>query len=80
MRAVIAMQGSVGAVGRRHERAGRPGLIKRAGEIVTICLRAADAAHDYEKLKYMSDAELDKRGLKRSDLPRAVFDKLMQES
>lgn len=76
MRAVIAMQDSIGAIHRRDERAGKPSLIERAGEILSIFRQAADAAHDYERLRSMSDAELARRGLKRSELPRAVFDKL----
>jgi hypothetical protein len=80
MRAVIAMQDQVGAVGLRDERAGKPSLIERAGEIIAICRQAADAAHDYERLKSMSDAELAKRGLKRSELPRVVLERLTTES
>jgi hypothetical protein len=80
MRAFIAMQDSVGGIDRRNEDASKPGLIERAGEILSICRQAADAAHDYERLKSMSDAELARRGLSRSELPRVVFDKLTQES
>jgi hypothetical protein len=80
MRAFIAMQDSVGGIDRRNEDASKLGLIERAGEILSICRQAADAAYDYERLKSMSDAELARRGLKRSELPRAVFDKLTQKS
>lgn len=76
MRAVIAMQKPVGAIDRRDGPADKPGMIERVGEILTVFRQAADAAHDYERLKRMSDAELAKRGLKRSELPRAILDKL----
>jgi hypothetical protein len=80
MTAIIAMQESIGAVDRRSERASKAGLVERAREILTICSRANDAAHTYEKLKAMSDHELAKRGLKRADLARAAFDRLTERS
>ena len=49
MRAFIAMQDSVGDINRRNEYASKPGLIERAGEILSICRQAADAAYDYER-------------------------------
>jgi hypothetical protein len=76
MRAVIAMQDAAGAVGGGNEHAAKPGLIERAGELLSVCWQAAGAAQDYERLRSMSDVELGKRGLKRSELPRAIFDKL----
>jgi hypothetical protein len=77
----MAMQEPVGAIDRRSgERADKPGLIERAGEILAICSRATAAAHTYEELKAMSDQELAKRGLKRADLPRAAFDALTAKS
>jgi hypothetical protein len=79
MRALIAMQDSVGGIDS-DRRSSKPGLIERAGEVLRICRQGADAAHDYQRLKSMSDAELARRGLKRSELPRVVFDKLTQES
>ena len=80
MRAVIAMQDSADIIVRREKRADKPSLIERAGEIVSICWQAADVAHEYEKLRSMSDAELARRGLKRSELPRVVFDRLTADS
>jgi hypothetical protein len=79
MRAVIAMQRPVGAVDRRDEPADKPGMLERVGEILSICRQAAGAAHDYERFKRMSDAELARRGLKRSELPRAILDRLTVE-
>ncbi len=80
MRALIAMQDSLGAIDRRSDRSSKPGLIERAGEILAICSRATAAAHTYQELKAMSDQELAKRGLKRADLPRAAFDTLTEKS
>ena len=76
MPAIIAMQRSTDIADRPSARAGKPGFIERTREVLTICWRAADAAHTYEHLKRLSDQELAKRGLKRTDLPRAAFDKL----
>jgi hypothetical protein len=45
-------------------------------EAMHVCARACAAARHYEELKPMSDAALAARGLKRTDLPRAAFDKL----
>ena len=78
MRAIIAMQESVGAFDRPSERASKPGIVERAREVFSICSRASDAAHAYEELKAMSDHELAKRGLKRADLARAAFDRLTE--
>ncbi len=58
-----------GFVGRHT----RTGIIHHAVEIFHIWGRAWTAAHDYEALKRLSDADLSERGLGRSDLPRAAF-------
>jgi hypothetical protein len=58
----------------------RTGALRRIQEVLSICARARTAAHHYEELKPKSDADLDKEGLTRADLPRAAFKKLTGES
>ena len=52
------------------------GVLARLLEILDICRSACAAAHYYENMKPKSDLALDGKGLKRSDLPRAAFEKL----
>jgi hypothetical protein len=49
------------------------GMIHLTVEIFRIGARAWTAAHDYEALKRLSGPDLAERGLRRADLPRAVF-------
>ena len=55
-------------------------VFNRMLEVLRICRRAGDAAHYYEELKPQSDQALEEKGLKRSDLPRAAFEKLSDEA
>ena len=48
-------------------------LIRSVVEVWRICSRVADAARAYEELAALSDAGLAKRGLRRSDVPRAAL-------
>jgi hypothetical protein len=75
MRAGFAIKQSGGTIGRAA-RYGRPNLIDRIVEVMAICSRATAAAHFYEEHKAMSDAALAERGLERSQLSSAAFDKL----
>jgi hypothetical protein len=54
-------------------------LLEYAAEVLRVCSRAGAAAHHYEDLARLSDAELAARGLKRADLPKAALDKLDKE-
>ena len=45
-------------------------------EILAICANAWGAAHAYEDLSRLSDAELERRGIPRGKLHRHVFDVL----
>jgi hypothetical protein len=59
------------------------GLRKRFGtlrEILSIFSRAQAAAHHYETLKRQSDIDLAGQGLERTDVPRAAFHKLTDET
>ena len=51
-------------------------IFNRLPEVLRICRRAQEAAHYYEELKPQSNQALAGKGLKRSDLPRAAFEKL----
>jgi len=48
--------------------------------VFRIMVRAQAAAHLYTQLRHRSDADLARRGLRRSDLPRAAHDALTRES
>ena len=56
------------------------GLLDWIREILVICRRGRTAAQYYEELRPQSDQSLAAKGLKRSDLPRAAFEKLTNES
>jgi hypothetical protein len=43
-------------------------------EMIEIMDRAGAAAHRYEELSTQSDEELERQGLKRSDLARKAFE------
>ena len=51
-------------------------LLGRVADILSVCARARAAAQHYEELKPLSDQALAMRGLTRSEVPRAAFDKL----
>jgi hypothetical protein len=55
-------------------------VLQRLKEVLFICARARTAAHHYEELKPLSEADLAEKGLTRADVPRAVFRKLTGES
>jgi hypothetical protein len=67
----FASAGSLGTGIRR--------LFRSIMEIAGICSRASEAAHHYESLRPLSDAALAAKGLERSGLPRAAFEKLTGE-
>jgi hypothetical protein len=73
-RHVAAENGERGAAKRSMR-----GALQRLREILSICARARVAAHHYEELKPLSEADLAEKGLTRSDLPRAAFRKLTGE-
>lgn len=52
-------------------------LVGYIHEVLIAWTRARMAAQHYEGLQSLSDAALAQRGLKRADLPRAAFDKLV---
>jgi 3-methyladenine DNA glycosylase Mpg len=52
------------------------GLGSRIVEVLAICGNAWAAAHAYEELSRLSDAELDRRGIPRGELHRCVFERL----
>jgi hypothetical protein len=52
------------------------GLGRRLVEVLGTCADAWAAAHMYEDLARLSDAELERRGIPRGDLHRHVFDAL----
>ena len=58
----------------------RRDLIGTIREVFRIMARAQAAAHLYTQLRRRCDADLAKRGLRRSDLPRAAYDALTRES
>jgi hypothetical protein len=58
----------------------RPSFLARLRDIWAVCRRANAAAHTYEDLKPLSDAELAARGFTRMDLPRAALRKLTGEA
>jgi hypothetical protein len=47
-------------------------------DILSICAHGLVAAHHYEQLKSQSDTDLAAKGLRRGDVPRAVFRKLTE--
>jgi hypothetical protein len=51
-------------------------LIGTIREVFRIMARAQAAAHFYTELRHRCDTDLAKRGLRRSDLPRAAYDAL----
>jgi hypothetical protein len=55
-------------------------LIGAIREVLRIMARAQAAAHLYTQLRRRCDADLAKRGLRRTDLPRAAYDALTRES
>jgi hypothetical protein len=73
-RHVAAEKGERGALKRSMR-----GALHRLREVLAICARARVAAHQYEELKPLSEADLAEKGLTRSDLPRAAFRKLTGE-
>lgn len=58
----------------------RRDLIGTIREVFRIMARAQAAAHLYTQLRHRCDADLAKRGLRRTDLPRAAYDALTRES
>lgn len=52
------------------------GLLDRLSEVWSILSQAYLAAHLYEELSRKCDSALAEQGLKRSDVPRAVFREL----
>jgi hypothetical protein len=58
----------------------RRDLVGAMREMLRIMARAQAAAHLYTELRHRCDADLAKRGLRRSDLPRAAYDALTRES
>jgi uncharacterized protein YjiS (DUF1127 family) len=57
-----------------------PPIISGISEVLRICARAADAAHDYERLRTLSDEALAARGITREDIPRATLRKLADDT
>jgi hypothetical protein len=58
-------------------RTGGRRLVEYIQEVLVAWARARIAARHYEELQSLSDPALAQRGLKRADLPRAAFDKLV---
>jgi hypothetical protein len=54
-------------------------LLEHFAELLCVMRRAASAAHFYEAMKSRSDAYLEQKGLRRSDLPRAAYKVLTEE-
>jgi hypothetical protein len=51
----------------------------RIADILTVNAKVRGAAVLYEELSKLSDAELERRGIRRADLPRYIFETLDRE-
>ena len=77
---------SAGSAARKalsgEEMGGRRGatFLDRVRVYLAAFRQALDAAHHYESLKSLSDQSLAAKGLRREDLPRAVFEKFTRSS
>ena len=60
------------ATGHRHHR----DLLVAIWDIFFILMRAQSAEHRYEQLNRQCDAALAQQGLRRADLPRAIYNEL----
>jgi hypothetical protein len=69
----VAQRPLAGALVRVREK------LRTLRDILSICSVAQAAAHDYEQMKPLSNADLAARGTDRADLPRAAFRKLTGE-
>lgn len=64
---------------RSAEKRSSMSVLQRLKEVLSICARARTAAHHYEELRPLSEADLAEKGLTRADVPRAAFRKLTGE-
>jgi hypothetical protein len=64
---------------RSGEKRSGSSVLQRLKEVLSICGRARTAAHYYEELRPLSEADLAEKGLSRADVPRAAFRKLTGE-
>jgi hypothetical protein len=67
-------QATIGwAIGAKH-------LAARVAEIFSACAASWEAAALYENLSRLSDAELRRRGISRSELHRCVFETVTRDT